>query len=81
MFDAIDVTSRISLPFRSLIGLMVYSVAGIGAALATKVDGLFMHNYVLLLRLTATASTNRYRKKKAFADELISSLKAILQAA
>ena len=63
LFDAIEVTSQIGLPDRSLIGLMVYSFTCIGAALATKVDDVFVQNRRLLLRLTVTGSANRYCKK------------------
>ena len=44
LLDAIDVTTPIGLRDRSLIGLMVYSFARIGAALAMRVEDVFVQN-------------------------------------
>ena len=44
LLDAIDVTTPIGLRDRALIGLMVYSFARVGAALAMKVEDAFVQN-------------------------------------
>ena len=51
LLDAIDVTTPIGLRDRALIGLMAYSFARIGAALAMKVDDAFVQNRRLWVRL------------------------------
>ena len=51
LIDAIDVTTPIGLRDRALIGLMVYSFARVGAALACRVDDVFMQNRRLWIRL------------------------------
>ena len=51
LLDAIDVGTPIGLRDRALIGLMVYSFARIGAALAMKVDDAFIQNRRLWVRL------------------------------
>ena len=51
LLDAIDVTTPIGLRDRALIGLMVYSFSRIGAALAMKVDDVFVQNRRLWVRL------------------------------
>ena len=51
LIDAIDVTTPIGLRDRALIGLMVYSFARIGAALAMRVDDVFVQNRRLWVRL------------------------------
>jgi len=51
LLDAIDVTTPIGLRDRALIGLMAYSFARVGAALAMKVDDAFVQNRRLWVRL------------------------------
>ena len=51
LLDAIDVSTPIGLRDRALIGLMVYSFARVGAALAMKVEDVFVQNRRLWVRL------------------------------
>lgn len=51
LLDAIDVTTPIGLRDRALIGLMAYSFARIGAALAMKVEDVYVHKRRLWVRL------------------------------
>ena len=51
LLDSIDVTTDAGLRDRALIGLMVYSFARIGAALAMRVEDVFMQNRRLWVRL------------------------------
>lgn len=51
LLDAIDVTTPAGLRDRALIGLMVYSFARISAALAMRVEDVFMQNRRLWVRL------------------------------
>ena len=51
LLDAIDVTTPIGLRDRALIGLMAYSFARVGAALAMKVEDVFIQNRRLWVRL------------------------------
>jgi integrase len=51
LLDCIDVTTPIGLRDRALIGLMVYSFARIGAALAMKVEDVYVQNRRLWVRL------------------------------
>lgn len=51
LLDAIDVSTCIGLRDRALIGLMVYSFARIGAALACRVEDVFVQNRRLWIRL------------------------------
>ena len=51
LIDAIDVTTPIGLRDRALIGLMVYSFARVGAALACRVEDVFVQNRRLWVRL------------------------------
>ncbi len=51
LLDAIDVTTPVGLRDRALIGLMVYSFARIGAALAMKVEDVYVRNRRLWVRL------------------------------
>ena len=51
LLDAIDVTTPVGLRDRALIGLMVYSFARIGAALAMRVEDVFVQNRRLWVRL------------------------------
>ncbi len=51
VLDAIDVSTHAGLRDRALIGLMVFSFARIGAALAMKVDDVFVQNRRLWVRL------------------------------
>lgn len=51
LLDSIDVTTHAGLRDRALIGLMVYSFARIGAAIAMKVDDVFTQNRRLWVRL------------------------------
>jgi site-specific recombinase XerC len=51
LIDAIDTSTVIGLRDRALIGLMVYSVARIGAALAMKVEDVYVQNRRLWVRL------------------------------
>jgi integrase/recombinase XerC len=51
LLDAIDVTTPIGLRDRALIGLMVYSFARIGAAVAMKVEDVYVQNRRLWVRL------------------------------
>ena len=51
LLDTIDPTTQIGLRDRALIGLMVYSFARIGAALAMRVEDVFMQNRRLWVRL------------------------------
>ena len=44
MLDSIDVTTAVGLRDRALIALMVYSFARIGAALAMKVEDVYVQN-------------------------------------
>ncbi|MCH4554184.1 tyrosine-type recombinase/integrase, partial [Aestuariibaculum sp. L182] len=51
LHDRIDVATHAGLRDRALIGLMVYSFARVGAALAMKVEDVFMQNRRLWVRL------------------------------
>lgn len=51
LLDAIDATTPVGLRDRALIGLMVYSFARIGAALAMKIEDVFTQNRRLWVRL------------------------------
>ena len=51
ILDSIDITTHAGLRDRALIGLMVYSFARIGAALAMKVEDVFTQNRRLWVRL------------------------------
>lgn len=51
LLDSIDVTTPAGLRDRALIGLMVYSFARIGAALAMRVEDVFVQNRRLWVRL------------------------------
>ena len=51
LLDSIDVTMPIGLRDRALIGLMIYSFARIGAALAMRVEDIFVQNRRLWVRL------------------------------
>ncbi len=51
LLDAIDVSTPVGLRDRALIGLMVYSFARIGAALAMKVEDAYVQNRRLCVRL------------------------------
>ncbi len=51
LLDAIDITKPVGLRDRALIGLMVYSFARIGAALAMKVEDVFVQRNRLWVRL------------------------------
>lgn len=51
LLDAIDVSTPIGLRDRALIGLMIYSFARIGAALAMRVEDVFVQNRRLWVRL------------------------------
>jgi integrase/recombinase XerC len=51
LLDAINVTTPIGLRDRALIGLMVYSFARVGAALAMKVEDVYVQNRRLWVRL------------------------------
>ena len=51
LLDSIDVTTPAGLRDRALIGLMVYSFARIGAALAMKVEDVYAQNRRLWVRL------------------------------
>lgn len=51
LLDVIDVTTPAGLRDRALIGLMVYSFARIGAALAMRVEDVFVQNRRLWVRL------------------------------
>src|SRR5262249_14169041 len=51
LLDSIDSTSHAGLRDRALIGLMIYSFARIGAALAMKVEDVYVQNRRLWVRL------------------------------
>ena len=51
LLDSIDLSKPVGLRDRALIGLMVYSFARIGAALAMKVEDVFVQNRRLWVRL------------------------------
>uniref|UniRef100_UPI0004C3B414 tyrosine-type recombinase/integrase n=1 Tax=Sphingobium sp. DC-2 TaxID=1303256 RepID=UPI0004C3B414 len=51
LLDRIDVTTHAGLRDRALIGLMVYSFARVGAALAMRVEDVFVQNRRLWVRL------------------------------
>jgi site-specific recombinase XerD len=51
LLDAIDVSTPMGLRDRALIGLMVYSFARVGAALAMRVEDVFVQNRRLWVRL------------------------------
>jgi integrase/recombinase XerC len=51
LLDSIDLTTPVGLRDRALIGLMVYSFARIGAALAMKVEDVYVQNRRLWVRL------------------------------
>src|SRR3546814_9022457 len=51
LLDVIDATTPAGLRDRALIGLMVYSFARIGAALAMRVEDVFVQNRRLWVRL------------------------------
>jgi site-specific recombinase XerC len=51
LIDSIDITTHVGLRDRALIGLMVFSIARIGAALAMKVEDVFTQSRRLWVRL------------------------------
>jgi site-specific recombinase XerC len=51
ILDSIDVTAPAGLRDRALIGLMIYSFARIGAALAMRVEDVYVQNRRLWVRL------------------------------
>ena len=51
LFDSIDVTAPIGLRDRALIALMVFSFARVGAALAMRIDDVYMQQRRLWVRL------------------------------
>lgn len=51
LLDGIDVTTPVGLRDRALIGLMVYSFARVGAALAMPIEDVFVQNRRLCVRL------------------------------
>ena len=51
LLDSIDVTTQVGLRDRALISLMVYSFARVGAALAMKVEDVYVQNRRLWVRL------------------------------
>lgn len=51
LLDAIDISTPVGLRDRAIIGLMVYSFARIGAALAMRVEDVFVQNRRLWVRL------------------------------
>jgi integrase/recombinase XerC len=51
LLDSIDATTPVGLRDRALIGLMVYSFARVGAALAMKVQDVYVQNRRLWVRL------------------------------
>jgi site-specific recombinase XerD len=51
LLDSIDVSTPVGLRDRALIGLMVYSFARVGAALAMKVEDVYVQNRRLWVRL------------------------------
>ena len=51
LLDSIDVTTQAGLRDRALISLMVYSFARVGAALAMKVEDVYVQNRRLWVRL------------------------------
>ena len=51
LLDSIDITTPIGLRDRALIGLMIYSFGRIGAALAMRVEDVFVQNRRLWVRL------------------------------
>ncbi len=51
LLDAIDIDTPVGLRDRALIGLMVYSFARVGAALAMRVEDVFVQNRRLWVRL------------------------------
>jgi integrase len=51
MLDSINVTTQAGLRDRALISLMVYSFARVGAALAMKVEDVYVQNRRLWVRL------------------------------
>ena len=56
LLDSIDTTTPAGLRDRALIGLMVYSLARVGAALGMKVEDVFSKNRRLWVRLTEKGS-------------------------
>ncbi len=73
LLDSIDVSKPVGLRDRALISLMVYSFARIGAALAMKVEDVFVQNRRLWVRL-------REKGGKAHAMPCHHSLEAYLTA-
>lgn len=57
LLDSIDVTTPGGMRDRALIGLMVYSFARVGAALAMRVEDVFVQNRRLWVRLTRKAAS------------------------
>jgi integrase len=57
LLDSIDVSAHAGLRDRALIALMVYSFARIGAALAMRVEDVFMQNRRLWVRLHERAAS------------------------
>ncbi|GLI95742.1 tyrosine-type recombinase/integrase [Methylocystis echinoides] len=51
LIDSIDVSAPVGLRDRALIGLMVYSFARVGAALAMKVEDVYVQDRRLWVRL------------------------------
>jgi site-specific recombinase XerC len=51
LLDSIDVSTSIGLRDQALIGLMVFSFARVGAALAMRIDDVYTHNKRLWVRL------------------------------
>jgi integrase/recombinase XerC len=56
VLDAIDVTTHAGLRDRALIGLMVFSFARIGAALAMKLEDVYVQDRRLRTLSTITAT-------------------------
>jgi site-specific recombinase XerC len=75
LIDSIDVTTQAGLRDRALIGLMVYSFARVGAALAMKVEDVYVQNRRLWVRLHGKGGKRHempaHHKLEAFLDEYI----------
>ena len=57
LLDSIDASTRVGLGDRALIALMVFSFARVGAALAMRVEDVYVAQWRLWVRLANQAST------------------------
>src|SRR3546814_2903356 len=70
LLDVIDATTPAGLRDRALIGLMVYSFARIGAALAMRVEDVFVQNRRLWVRLHEKGGKRHEMRSEEHTSEL-----------